>query len=313
MARPRSSDSPADVTIVHDVSAIKIPKGESHISSIVVIYGEFLGRRFQIDGAPLTIGRSQECTIQLADDSVSRQHCSVSPGDDGVVLVDLNSTNGTYVNDTAVSARHLHDGDRLQVGRSIFKFLTGSNIEQAYHEEIYRLKTTDGLTGANNKRSFDEELQREFHRFLRYGRPLLLVMFDIDLFKNVNDTYGHLAGDRVLSELGRLIGGAVRAEDTFCRYGGEEFALLLPEMALADGIRFAERLRADVEAARFEFDGMTIPVTISGGVAEANADMGAPGRFVAAADERLYAAKHNGRNRVEPAAESLSGRGAPIR
>ena len=303
MARPRSSDSPADVTIVHDVSAIKIPKGESHISSIVVIYGEFLGRRFQIDGAPLTIGRSQECTIQLADDSVSRQHCSVSPGDDGVVLVDLNSTNGTYVNDTAVSARHLHDGDRLQVGRSIFKFLTGSNIEQAYHEEIYRLKTTDGLTGANNKRSFDEELQREFHRFLRYGRPLLLVMFDIDLFKNVNDTYGHLAGDRVLSELGRLIGGAVRAEDTFCRYGGEEFALLLPEMALADGIRFAERLRADVEAARFEFDGMTIPVTISGGVAGASSDMPGPDRFVAAADELLYAAKRNGRNRIEPPVE----------
>ena len=303
MARPRPSDSPADVTIVHDASAFKLPKGASSVSSIVVIYGEFLGRRFQIDGAPLTIGRSPECTIQLDDDSVSRQHCRVSPGDDGVVLVDLNSTNGTYVNDTAVSARHLHDGDRVQVGRSIFKFLTGSNIEQAYHEEIYRLKTTDGLTGANNKRSFDEELQREFHRFLRYGRPLLLLMFDIDLFKGVNDTYGHLAGDRVLSELGRLMGGAVRSEDTFCRYGGEEFALLLPETELADGVRFAERLRADVEAARFEFDGMTIPVTISGGVAAATSDMPGPERFVAAADELLYAAKRNGRNRIEPPVE----------
>src|SRR5512137_3215806 len=109
MARPRPSDSPADVTIVHDASAIRLSKEETRVSSIVVIYGEFLGRRFQIDGAPLTIGRSQECTIQLSDDSVSRQHCRVSPGDDGVVLVDLNSTNGTYVNDTAVSARHLHD------------------------------------------------------------------------------------------------------------------------------------------------------------------------------------------------------------
>jgi two-component system cell cycle response regulator len=303
MARPRPSDSPADVTIVHDVSAIQRPKGEAGVSSMVMIYGEFLGRRFEIDCEPLSVGRSQECTIQLADDSVSRQHCRVSPGDDGVVLVDLNSTNGTYVNDTAVSARHLHDGDRVQVGRSIFKFLTGSNIEQAYHEEIYRLKTTDGLTGANNKRSFDEELQREFHRFLRYGRPLLLVMFDIDHFKNVNDTYGHLAGDRVLSELGRLIGSAVRSEDTFCRYGGEEFALLLPETDLADGVRFAERLRADVEAARFEFDGMTIPVTISGGVADAAADMVGPERFVALADERLYAAKRNGRNRIEPHVE----------
>jgi len=300
MARPRSSDSPADVTIVHDATAFKPPKGQAGVSSMVVIYGEFLGRRYEINSAPLTVGRSPDCGIQLSDDSVSRQHCRASPGDDGVVLVDLNSTNGTYVNGTAVSARHLRDGDRVQVGRSIFKFLMGSNVEQAYHEEIYRLKTTDGLTGANNKRSFDEELQREFHRFLRYGRPLVLVMFDIDLFKKVNDTYGHLAGDRVLSELGRLIGGAVRSEDTFSRYGGEEFALLLPEMGLDDGIRFAERLRADVAAARFEFDGMTIPVTISGGVAGAHSDMTGPDKFVAAADERLYAAKNHGRNCIEP-------------
>ena len=298
----RPSDAP-EVTIVHDVAAIRNPRGEAGISSIVVIYGEFLGRRFEINGAPLTIGRSPECPLQLNDDSVSRQHCRISPGDDGVVLVDLNSTNGTYVNGTAVSARHLRDGDRLQVGRSIFKFLMGSNIEQAYHEEIYRLKTTDGLTGANNKRSFEEEMQREFHRFLRYGRPMVLIMLDIDHFKNVNDTYGHLAGDRVLSELGRLIGGAVRSEDTFSRYGGEEFALLLPEMGIADGLRFAERLRADVAAARFEFDGMTIPITISGGVAEASGDMVGPEQFVALADERLYAAKRNGRNRVEPPGE----------
>jgi diguanylate cyclase (GGDEF)-like protein len=300
MGSPRPSDSPADVTIVHDAAAIRLPRGETGVSSMVVIYGEFLGRRYEINGAPLTVGRSPDCAVQLTDDSVSRQHCRVSPGDDGVVLVDLNSTNGTYVNGTAVSARHLRDGDRVQVGRNIFKFLMGSNIEQAYHEEIYRLKTTDGLTGANNKRSFEEELQREFHRFLRYGRPLVLVMLDIDLFKNVNDTYGHLAGDRVLGELGRLIGGAVRSEDTFSRYGGEEFALLLPEMGLADGVRFAERLRADVEAARFEFDGMTIPITISGGVAGADSDMSGPDKFVAAADQLLYQAKRNGRNRIEP-------------
>jgi two-component system cell cycle response regulator len=126
MVGPHPSDPPADVTIVHDVAALRQPKGEAGVSSMVVIYGEFLGRRYEINGAPLSIGRSPECTLQLADDSVSRLHCRVSPGDDGVVLVDLNSTNGTYVNGTAVSARHLRDGDRVQVGRSIFKFLMGS-------------------------------------------------------------------------------------------------------------------------------------------------------------------------------------------
>jgi two-component system, cell cycle response regulator len=292
--------NPPDVTIVHDVADLRIPKPASRASSMVMIYGEFLGRRFEIDGAPLTIGRSPECAIQLADDSVSRQHCRVTPGEDGAVLLDLGSTNGTYVNGTTVSARHLRDGDSVQVGRSIFKFLTGSNIEQAYHEEIYRLKTTDGLTGANNKRAFEEELQREFHRFLRYHRPLILIMFDIDHFKNVNDTYGHLAGDRVLSEIGRIMGGAVRAEDTFCRYGGEEFALLLPETTLAEAITLAERLRFSVETSRFEFDEIAIPITISGGVAEATVDMTEPAKFVALADERLYAAKRGGRNRIEP-------------
>jgi diguanylate cyclase (GGDEF)-like protein len=134
-----------------------------------------------------------------------------------------------------------------------------------------------------------------------------MIMLDIDHFKKVNDTYGHLAGDRVLSELGRLIGGAVRGEHTFSRYGGEEFALLLPETELADGIAFAERLRADVAAARFEFDGMTIPISISGGVAAATSDMAGPDRFVALADERLYAAKRNGRDRIEPAPTDGSG------
>lgn len=292
--------NPPDVTIVNDVAAVRRPSGERGASSMVMIYGEYLGRRFEIDSRPVTIGRSPECAIVLADDGVSRQHCRITPGDDGVVILDLGSTNGTYVNQTAVSARHLRDGDKVQVGRSIFKFLTGSSIEQAYHEEIYRLKTTDGLTGANNKRAFEEELHREYYRFLRYHRPISLVMFDIDHFKKVNDTYGHLAGDRVLAEVGRIIREAARAEDTFARVGGEEFALLLPETDLPAAIAAAERLRAQIETARFEFDGAPIPVTISGGVAEADPAMGEPERFVALADERLYAAKRNGRNRIEP-------------
>jgi diguanylate cyclase (GGDEF)-like protein len=294
------SSSPPDVTAVADVAGIGVSHEEIGKSFCVMIYGEYLGRRFEIKDIPLSIGRATDAQIRLEDDCASRSHCQIVPRADGIVIIDQQSTNGTYVNGTAVNTRILRDGDRIQVGRSIFKFLTGSNIEQTYHEEIYRLKTTDGLTGAYNKRLFDEELGREIFRFLRYRRPLSLIMFDIDHFKKVNDEYGHLAGDRVLSELGTLFKTVARPEDTFCRYGGEEFALLLPETDLDEACRVAEEARALVEETRFEFDEHVIPVTISAGAAQAGTRAETSDDFVAAADRQLYAAKESGRNRVMP-------------
>ncbi|MDD5309821.1 MAG: GGDEF domain-containing protein [Deltaproteobacteria bacterium] len=304
-----STDLP-DVTAVTDPEAIGVNRKTSDASYLVTIYGELLGRKFTIKENAILMGRSADCDIQLVDDCVSRNHCRVVPGREGVTLVDLDSTNGTYVNGTSVSARPLKDGDQVKVGRSIFKFLTGDNIEHAYHEEIYRLKTTDGLTGAFNKRHFDEECEREIYRFFRYKRPLSLVMFDIDFFKRVNDEHGHLAGDRVLSQLALLVSSGVRREDTFCRYGGEEFAVLMPEMDLEDAVAVAEKLRRMVADAHFEFEGQDLPVTVSIGVAEAQPSMTGPDDFVRAADERLYEAKDKGRNRVEPC-DALPGASGP--
>jgi diguanylate cyclase (GGDEF)-like protein len=294
------SDVP-EVTAITDTESLARGGGKrSEYSYLVMIYGEFLGRRFTIKDNALMIGRSPDCDIQLSDDCVSRMHCRVVAGREAVVITDLDSTNGTYVNNTVVAARPLRDGDRVKVGRSIFKFLTGDNIEHEYHEEIYRLKTTDGLTGAYNKRYFEEAVEREMHRFFRYERPLAMLMMDIDLFKRINDEYGHLAGDRVLSQLGLLISTSLRREDTFSRYGGEEFAVLMPEMDLEEAVDVAERLRREIDEASFEFEGMDLPVTISIGAAAAEVDHGGPDEFIKVADERLYAAKRGGRNRVEP-------------
>ncbi len=293
------SDEIRDVTAVTNTENLTFPGRQSELSYLVMIYGEYLGRRFSIGKEPTLIGRSPDSNIQLNDDSVSRMHCRVIPVESGVTIVDLDSTNGTYVNGTTVSARPLRDGDRIKIGRGIFKYLSGDNIEHAYHEEIYRLKTTDGLTGAFNKRYFEEELEREVHRYFRYGRPLSLLMMDIDHFKRVNDDNGHLAGDRVLSQLAALISSSIRHEDVFCRYGGEEFALLMPEMHIAGALEVAERLRLLVAEAHFEFDGLDLPVTISIGVAVADASMRTPEDFIRVSDEFLYAAKRNGRNRVE--------------
>jgi diguanylate cyclase (GGDEF)-like protein len=289
-----------DVTTVSDSDSVSFPGNRTEFAYLVMIYGEYLGRRYSIEDRPLVIGRSPDCDIQLTDDCVSRVHCRVTPANNGVIISDLDSTNGTYIDGLSVTARPLRDGDRIKIGRSIFKFLTGDNIEHAYHEEIYRLKTTDGLTGAYNKRYFEEDLERELFRFFRYKRPLSLLMIDIDFFKKINDEYGHLAGDRVLTQLGQLVSKNVRREDTFCRYGGEEFAILMPEMEIHGAILLAERIRRLIDDTIFEFEGYELPVAISLGAAEADMEMNSPEDFVRLADERLYLAKENGRNCVEP-------------
>ena len=125
--------------------------------------------------------------------------------------VDDGSTNGTYVNDEQISREFgLQNGDRIKVGPTIFKYLSGADVEAQYHEEIYRMTIIDGLTGAHNKRAFLEFLEREIARCARHRRPLSLLMFDIDHFKSINDTHGHLTGDAVLKEMSKRLLGRIR-------------------------------------------------------------------------------------------------------
>ena len=192
----------------------------------------------------------------------------------------------------------MRDGDFIKIGRTIFKFLTGGNIENAYHEEIYRLTTIDGLTQIFNKRYFLDTLEREVARSHRYRRALSLVMFDIDHFKKVNDGYGHLAGDYVLKHLAQTVRAKIRREDCFARYGGEEFAIVLPEIDNGNCLPFAEKIREIVEKTDFKFENARIPLTISMGIATVDPELGDAAAIIKRADERLYEAKASGRNRV---------------
>src|SRR5205085_1977622 len=160
-------------------------------------------------------------------------------GISGHYVIDLQSTNGTFVNDRPAQAYKFQDGDYLRVGNWIFRYLAGGNIESQYHEEIYRLTILDGLTGAHNKRSLLECLDRELARTSRHRRPLSLILFDIDHFKSINDQLGHLAGDYALRELAGCVRGAIDREQLFARYGGEEFAVVMPETAQEDAVHTA--------------------------------------------------------------------------
>jgi two-component system cell cycle response regulator len=180
----------------------------------------------------------------------------------------------------------------------MLKFLTSGNVEAQYHEEIYRLMTLDGLTQLHNRRFFQETLEREFARSKRYGNPFCLVLFDIDHFKRINDSHGHLVGDDVLRRVASLVTTKVRANDTLARVGGEEFAAVLPESDRQGGIALAEKLRKLIEAERIEVESKLVRVTISLGVAEFNERLASSAELYKLADDRLYEAKRSGRNLV---------------
>lgn len=285
------------VTVINksDDSGSKGPKKEA---CLVVIYGAELGRKYHIDGREMTIGRGTLNDICVSQDSVSRTHATLRVEDHGVKIRDNESTNGTYVNDHKIHEAWLKDGDLIKIGRAIFKFLSGDNIESLYHEEIYRLSTVDGLTQIFNKRYFLETLERELSRARRYDRPLALVMFDIDHFKQCNDTFGHRAGDFVLREVADVVRERARKVDVLARYGGEEFAMILPEIDIRGANQFAEKIRVMIAESKFMFEGRHIPVTISIGVAELTPDIATYDDLIKRADARLYKAKQTGRNRV---------------
>jgi diguanylate cyclase (GGDEF)-like protein len=267
-------------------------------SCLIVIYGDDLGRRIPLSERPVTVGRSSRCDVQFDQESVSRNHCRVSVRGDHFTIRDLGSTNGTYVNDELCDEIQLRDGDQIKVGRTILKFISSGNIEGQYHEEIYRLMTVDGLTELHNKRYFEEMLERESSRARRYGRTFSLILFDIDWFKQINDTNGHLAGDAVLRQLGALVKQHVRRDDILSRTGGEEFGIIVPEIQKEGGVELAEKLRKIVEEAVFDFEDTTMNITISLGVAQWERGMDEPEDLVRLADARLYEAKNGGRNQV---------------
>ncbi len=300
-----------DNTVITVIRPMPEETSSNTEACLVVMNGTDLGKKYPLEQEETVIGRSSKVDIQVDEESISRNHAVFVKGPDQVRVRDLKSTNGTFVNDRPVEELSLESGDLVKVGRKLFKFLSGEGMESAYHDEIYRLTTTDGLTQVHNKRYFLQEMERELSRCLRYSRDLSVVMMDIDHFKPVNDKYGHLAGDHILKQCAQTIQRSIRRDDIFARYGGEEFVLLLPEIDKSRAIVAAEKIRKEIESKVFRFDGLTIAITLSMGVADIQeylnrneADGGGgrhevnPFAFIKIADERLYKAKEGGRNQV---------------
>jgi diguanylate cyclase (GGDEF)-like protein len=288
---------------------LPLPGSPGRRNAILVhIYpvGPEIGKRTVLGSRPVVIGRGESSDILINDNSVSRRHALIQPAGSGYSVLDLGSTNGTFVNNVPVSDAALRDGDYLRVGNCIYRFLAGGNVEMEYHEEIYRLTIIDALTETHNKRYLLEFLDRELSRAQRHGRPLSLVMLDIDHFKRINDERGHLAGDYALRELAAGVRSSVRRDELFARYGGEECAVVLPETTPEDAVAFAERIRTQVADRPLTYDGEVFSVTISLGVACTwGASVTSADDLIRLADAALYRAKEGGRNCVRVWADDV--------
>jgi diguanylate cyclase (GGDEF)-like protein len=296
--KPKFESSVGERVTAIDMESFSQVGTSSDRACLVVIYGPELGKRAALTQNTFEIGRSSRSDLPIDQESISRHHARITWDGQHHVIEDLGSTNGTFVNDTSVKRQVLKDGDQIKLGRSILKYMSGDNIEANYHEEIYRLMTMDALTQTHNRRYFNEALEREYNRSLRYRRALSLILFDIDHFKQINDTYGHVAGDSVLRQLSLVVKPRLRQQDVLARVGGEEFAVLLPEVDLQGARVAAEKVRKLVEGARFLVDNKEFGCTVSIGVTTFDARVQSPAMLYEMADKNLYAAKTGGRNRV---------------
>jgi len=280
---------------------LKLLKDKSRSAFFVVIAGKQTGAMYKLDVGETLIGRSKDASIKIDDEGVSRRHAKIVRQPDGTVaIVDLKSTNGTFCNGERVDAHVLQDGDKIQLGATtIIKFSLQDSLEEDFQRHQYESATRDPLTNCYNKSYFLKRLPSEFSFAKRHDKPLSLAMLDIDWFKKINDSYGHLAGDFVLRKLGYVLQQSLRADDFLARYGGEEFALIMRGSPNRNAVQTAERIRKLVEATTFKHQGKKIAVTLSIGVATWPADNIQSGRdLVKAADNNLYAAKRKGRNKV---------------
>ena len=261
--------------------------------------GVFAGRPHLV-GTQLTIGRSPDCLLRVDDDSLSRSHARITLVGREYVLEDMGSLNGCQVGDRRVARAVLRDGDRLRFGANLsMRFQMVTDDEQRSLVRIYEAGLRDALTGLANRNRLEEHLRAELSFAGRHGTELSLVMADIDRFKLVNDTHGHLAGDAVLKHVASVLAATVRTEDLVARFGGEEFVVIARATSLAGAAQLAERLRSAVEQEPARARGLCLPVTASFGVASVKAeDRPTFDSLLRRADERLYRAKAQGRNCV---------------
>ena len=293
--------------------------------ALVFLRGELMAISIPLERDEVVLGRAVEADVRVNDHRASRLHARISAernaqtGAMHYKITDLGSTNGTLLNGQLVTESILNEGDKVTIGDHLFRFEMLDEIDREFQQQIHRLIAHDELTGLLTSKSFFSELRRESARAADESRPFCVLMMDIDHFKLVNDSYGHLVGSETLEEIGSIIKNALRVGDVAARFGGEEFAAFLLDADYAQGLVAAERVRSAVE--RQEFRAVRKGssgalkshfITISIGVAAFPDDARDPIELVELADSALYRAKRSGRNRICAYRPSLAATEKPL-
>jgi diguanylate cyclase (GGDEF)-like protein len=279
--------------------------------ALVFLRGELLAVPIPLERSEVTLGRALDADVRINDSQASRLHARIrterdeASGEVRYRLTDLDSTNGTLLNGKSIDEAFLEDGDKFVIGDHMIRFEMLDEIDREFQQQIHRLLVHDELTGLLTSKSFFSELRREAARAEADSKPFCVLMMDLDHFKEVNDTYGHLAGSETLEEVGVVIKSSLRAGDVGARFGGEEFAAFLLDADYEQGMVAAERVRVAIEKHEFpatrrgsDEEPRTHRMTISVGVASFPNDASDPIQLVEKADSALYRAKRSGRNRV---------------
>jgi two-component system, cell cycle response regulator len=268
---------------------------------LIVLRGPSLGDFFALEGDEMVLGSDPfRADVVVRDVEVSPEHAGIVREPERRQYVLRNLGEVTAVNgETVEGERTLSDGDRIFVGDSVLEYSHGDPVRADFHGALHRLVSRDYLTGLLVKNRFDAEFEHSLDAMSSAGRPLSVLMADIDNLKVVNDAHGHLLGEYVVGEIGRIIGELHedgRRQAT--RFGGDEYQTILPDLSKREALEVAEEIRRRVEDHAFEEAGVTINPTISLGVATYPEDGETYAALTRAADEALYRAKRAGRNTV---------------
>jgi two-component system, cell cycle response regulator len=275
-----------------------------HSAYMLVVSGGIPGTMVRLSEQGTSLGRSGESAFQISDITVSRDHAVVMTDEMGTVQIrDEGSTNGTFLNGKRIHAHQLvdlADGDRVQLGTKIvFKLVRLDPNDEQFQREMYERTVCDALTGLYNRAYLLNQIGVLAERSASQGIGLAVLMLDIDHFKQINDRYGHLAGDDVLRQVAAVIRESTRSEDLVARFGGEEFVVVLPVSVPDLAADRAERIRSNLAERTVMAEGTGIRVTASIGLAFAPAGRSRNEMaLIMTADEALYRAKAEGRNRV---------------
>ena len=271
---------------------------------LVVLQGPGLGDFFEITDDELVLGSDPfRADIVVRDVEVEPRHAELYRRPGGYVLrgVEAGKTialNGEVMEEPGCG-QLLSDGDRIHVGDSVLEFSHQDEIKASFFEQLHELVNRDHLTGLFSKGRFDREFEHRLEAMADEGRPLSVLMADIDSLKKINDAKGHLLGEFVVGEIGRIIGAMHEEEGrSATRFGGDEYQSVLPDLSKEEALGVAEEIRRSVEAQTFERDDVSARTTISIGVASYPEDGTTHQELTHAADAALYRAKRAGGNTV---------------